>query len=123
VRVIVEVSAATAVSGDVGFGALLPPGPSASACPSPGDSLLFFPPLGTGGGTLCLSRWLSTPGSRIVQFPGVTLPAGTQFRAELLQLPITASLDRAVFVVFGYILDSATHNAVLDLAATTLDLE
>ena len=123
VSVIVEATAATTVSGDVGIGVALPRELSASACPSAGDQLLSFLALGTGGGSQCLSSWLSTPTSRITQFHGVTLPAGFHVRAELLRLPITASLPRAVLVFFGYILDSANPAVIRDGATTTLDIE
>ena len=67
VSVIVEANAATTVSGDIGIGVALPPELSASACPSTGDQLLSFLALGTGGGSQCLSSWLSNriprPGS------------------------------------------------------------
>jgi hypothetical protein len=66
---------------------------------------------------------LSTPASRIVQLPGVTIPAGTNVSAQLPPLTITPSVPRGVFPFFAYILQSSNRAVILDLTVTTLDVE
>jgi hypothetical protein len=119
VIVLFTVHAASTISGDLGVGVALPPELSAGACPAPGDLLLIF----LGAGSQCLSSWITTPASRIAQLPGITLQAGQQLTAELAPLAITPSVPRAAFLFFAYILDSANRAVILDLTATTLDIE
>jgi hypothetical protein len=118
VIVFFKVHAASTISGDLGVGVLLPAELSAGACPQ-GDLLLVF----FGAGSQCLSSWIATPASRIAQLPGITLHAGQQLTAELAPLAITPSVPRAAFLFFAYILDSSNRAVILDLTATTLDIE
>jgi len=123
VTLFIDASTTTTVSGNVGIGFALPPELSSAACPSTGDRLLVFFAVGAGGGSQCLSAWTANPASRITQFRGVTLPAGTSIHQQLVQQPITSSLPVGVFIVFAYVLDPANPARIIDAALTTVDLE
>lgn len=123
VTLLLDVDAASAVPGDVGLGVALPAELSLPCGDVPGDRLLIFFDVGTGGGSVCLTTWAARRSSRIAQFPGVTLPTGFRLHVELGTLDITPLISRTELVFFAYILDPLFRAVLLDATTTVLDVE